>query len=101
MRWSNRRTKTRNSMERWYRSSFWKLSMSVSTGVRGGCVTPVNGSDHDHGVVPVHVHGHGHGVDHVDGHDHVDDRCPSTIARSAACPISVARAAHSLWIQGH
>jgi hypothetical protein len=45
----------------------------IDTGALRGCVTAVNGLDHDHGSVPVHVHGHGHGVDHVDGNDHVDD----------------------------
>ena len=29
--------------------------------------TPVNGADHAHGSVPVHVHGHDHGPDHVNG----------------------------------
>ena len=32
----------------------------------------VDGSDHLHGVVPVHVHGHDHGGDH--DHAHVNDR---------------------------
>jgi hypothetical protein len=42
--------------------------VEVRGGLRG-CVSAVNGLDHDHGSVPVHVHGHGHGVDHVDGND--------------------------------
>jgi len=39
----------------------------------------VDGSDHLHGVVPVHVHvhGHDHGVDHDHGHDR--ERAPDSI----------------------
>jgi hypothetical protein len=65
-------------------SSFWKLSMTgSSTGVRGGCVTGVHGSEHDHGVVPVRVHGQDHGADNVDGHDHLN------VAASSAVVISL------------
>jgi hypothetical protein len=35
-----------------------------------GCV--VDGVDHDHGAVPVHVHGLDHGGAHGHGHDHVN-----------------------------
>jgi hypothetical protein len=35
-----------------------------------GCV--VDGVDHYHGAVPVHVHGLEHGADQGHGHDHVD-----------------------------
>jgi hypothetical protein len=31
------------------------------------------GSDHDQGLVPVHVHGHDHGLDHVNVCDHDHD----------------------------
>jgi hypothetical protein len=48
-------------------SSLWKLSMQLaSTPAAVGCV--VDGVDHDHGVVPVHVHGLDHGSDHGYGH---------------------------------